>query len=111
MTRATIARSGPFDVDGRRMRLNAVPDAFDHRDLIYRSRLERLPSAIAYVPSAEEILLQHGQSCVGHAVAAMINRVLNRDADRPVRVSPYMLYYLARRYDEFAGEDDVGSSL
>src|SRR5207253_3568960 len=33
-------------------------------------------------------------------------------AEPPIeRVSPYMLYRLARRYDEFLGEKDVGSSL
>jgi hypothetical protein len=32
-------------------------------------------------------------------------------APSALRVSPYMLYRLARRYDEFQGEKDVGSSL
>ena len=34
-----------------------------------------------------------------------------RPAREPVHVSPYMLYALARRYDEFEGEAESGSSL
>ena len=53
---------------------------------------------------------QVGNSCTGHAVAAMVNAILASESD-PTHVSPYMLYALARRYDEFEGEADVGSSL
>jgi hypothetical protein len=51
---------------------------------------------------------QDGQSCTGHAVAAVINHALGHTTAR-TRVSPYMLYRLARRYDEFPGEADAGS--
>jgi len=95
------------------------------RDLEYRPRLEPLPSTIDQrrPNKARFILQQTGQSCTGHAVAAGINTVLSNVAQqkqkkadqtrRPavVRVSPYMLYRLARRYDEFPGEAEAGSSL
>jgi hypothetical protein len=84
--------------------LNVLPDPFDARDLEYRPRLQPLPPALDQ-RADRHVLLQQGNSCVGHALAAMINTVLR------ARVSPYMLYYLARRYDEFTGEDDSGSSL
>ncbi len=104
---------------------NALPDPFDKRDLEYRPRLEPLPSTIDQrSPNKEDFILQQeGHSCTGHAVAAVINTVLTRIAQRKqivaerkrdpaiVRVSPYMLYRLARRYDEFPGEAESGSSL
>src|SRR5688572_26692442 len=85
--------------------LNAVPDPFDERDLEYRPRLQPLPVSLDQ-RKKPHVMLQKGSSCVGHALATMINTVLRR-----TRVSPYMLYYLARRYDEFEGEEDLGSSL
>ncbi len=93
----------------------AVPDAFDARDLEYRPRLQPLPRVLDKRADAL-VLTQDGNSCTGHAVATMINTVIARDwrgriVKSPARVSPYMLYRLARRYDEFSGEDDLGSSL
>jgi hypothetical protein len=100
---------------------NALPDPFDERDLEYRPRLEPLPPVLDQRTgfSRRYVMRQVGSSCTGHALAAVINTVLSRASgrggrNRPVKaphVSPYMLYHLARRYDEFAGEDDAGSSL
>jgi hypothetical protein len=106
---------------------NAVPDPFDERDLEYRPRLEPLPPTLDRRDPAKArfVLQQKGNSCTGHAVATVINTVLARAARAAqsangatkgkkapiILVSPYMLYRLALRYDEFAGEEDVGSSL
>ena len=90
---------------------NAVPDPFDARDLEYRPRLEVLPAVIDQRAGGRRFVYeQEGQSCTGHAVAAVINHVLHSTTAR-TRVSPYMLYRLARRYDEFPGEAEAGSSL
>lgn len=89
---------------------NVMPDVFDERDLPYRPRLQPLPPAVDQRPDQHFVLTQEGNSCTGHAVAAMINTVLAAGPN-PIRVSPYMLYHFARRYDEFEGQDDVGSSL
>jgi hypothetical protein len=92
---------------------NAVPDPFDERDLVYRPRLQPLPAKLD-CRKDRAVLEQEGQSCVGHAMAAMINTVLAHTSNgrrKSPQVSPYMLYWLARRYDEFEGEEDVGSSL
>ncbi len=89
---------------------NAVPDVFDERDLEYRARLQPLPSVLQCRPKDRYVMSQEGSSCTGHAVAAMINAVLAAQKD-PTHVSPYMLYALARRYDEFPGDADEGSSL
>ena len=90
---------------------NAVPDPFDARDLEYRPRLDVLPAVIDQRAAGRRFVYeQEGQSCTGHAVAAVINHVLHSTTAR-TRVSPYMLYRLARRYDEFPGEAEAGSSL
>jgi hypothetical protein len=87
---------------------NAVPDPFDDRDLIYRPRLAPLKARIDQRDDEKKrlfVLHQTGNSCTGHAVASLIQTVTSR------LVSPYMLYYFARRYDLFEGEEDIGSSL
>jgi hypothetical protein len=89
---------------------NVLPDVFDKRDLEYRPRLQLLPDSLDERPSEHFVLTQQGSSCTGHAVASMINTVLAKKPN-PIRVSPYMIYNLARRYDEFPGNADEGSSL
>lgn len=96
---------------GKTFETNAVPDPFDQRDLEYRPRLEVLPAVIDQRAGGRRFVYeQEGQSCTGHAVAAVINHVLKANT-ASTRVSPYMLYRLARRYDEFPGEAEAGSSL
>ena len=89
---------------------NAVPDVFDARDLDYRPRLQVLPNEVECRPQDRHVTAQEGNSCTGHAVAAMANAVFAARGDQ-TRVSPYMVYALARRYDDFQGDADVGSSL
>jgi hypothetical protein len=90
---------------------NLSPDPFDARDLFYRARLQPLDEAVDRRLGAY-VLTQEGSSCTGHAVAAMVNTVFAQKSGAAADpVSPYMLYYLGRRYDEFPGEDDGGSSL
>lgn len=120
---------------GERFVTSAVPDPFDARDLAYRPRLEPLAPAMDQRdldgPYGRYVMRQQGSSCVGHALATVINVVLSgavRRAREQARrmdggsvrrplipdaepVSPYMLYRLARRYDEFPGELDAGSSI
>ncbi|HEX2253230.1 MAG TPA: C1 family peptidase [Thermoanaerobaculia bacterium] len=123
--RPTALPACTVQVGHREFVLDAQPDPFDERDLPYRPLLEPLPAAMDERPETRRrmILQQEGESCVGHALASMIGVVLTRAAEvdaatrpdapppRPVLVSPYMLYRLARRYDEFTGEADIGSSL
>ena len=97
---------------------NAMPDPFDGRDLEYRPGLQPLPPRLDQRTLRDRyVLFQAGSSCTGHAVATLINAVLARTVDPNDQnstfqhVSPYMLYRLGRRYDEFEGEEDAGSSL
>jgi hypothetical protein len=72
--------------------------------------------------AGQVVLDQVGESCTGQAVAALINTVLAEPPPEQLpehgpprhpttNVSPYMLYAMARKYDEFPGQADVGSSL
>lgn len=111
---------------------DARPDRLDVRDLPYRPPLRSLPVAYpddgavrdflaTYV--AQGLILDQGTegACTGFGLASVVNYLLwiryiaatgkraAKDA-RFQRVSPRMLYELARRYDEWPGEDYEGSS-
>ena len=65
---------------------NALPDPFDALDLQYRPKLQMLPPVLD--GRAGKVLDQKGQSCTGHAVAALIDTVNSlaarkRAAERP----------------------------
>jgi hypothetical protein len=113
---AKTAAPGQIDVPGvGTFEATALPDPFDDRDLEYQPRLRPLPDTLSR-RNGTYVMHQQGNSCTGHALAAVINTVLAHAEpelarDRCPPVSPYMLYRLARRYDEFEGETDVGSSL
>lgn len=101
---------GEVILDHGTFQANVVPDVFDARDLDYRARLQVISHEVDCRPQDRYVMEQVGNSCTGHAMAAMVNAILAHQSD-PAHVSPYMLYALARRYDEFEGEADVGSSL
>ena len=114
-------RPSEVTVDGKTIKTNALPDPFDELDLQYRPRLKRLPDFMDQ-RAGQAVLDQVGESCTGHAVAALINTVLAEPPPEELpkhgaprkpttNVSPYMLYAMARQYDEFPGQADVGSSL
>lgn len=90
--------------------LDAVPDRIDLRDWMYQPALAPLPSALVNCSRVPEILDQGREgACTGFALAAVIN-FLAAQKQSPRRVSPRMLYELARRYDEWPGEEYEGSS-
>jgi hypothetical protein len=91
-------------------RLDALPDRIDIRDWLYQPRLAPVPDQLVNCDLVPRILDQGTEgACTGFALAAVVNFLL---AARGVRraVSPRMLYELARRYDEWPGEDYEGSS-
>lgn len=94
----------------RRRTFDAMPDRIDVRDWRYRPMLEPLPDEL--VPALDpDLVLDQGSdgACTGHALAAVIN-ALKRARGEKTRVSPWMLYAMARRYDEWPGEGYDGSS-
>ncbi|WP_447984703.1 C1 family peptidase [Nitrospira sp. Nam74] len=90
--------------------LDAFPDKIDLRDWLYRPTLQILPDQIINCALVPEILDQGTEgACTGFALAAVINYLLHQRRTMR-RVSPRMLYELARRYDEWPGERYEGSS-
>src|SRR5688572_9302182 len=91
-------------------KFDAFPDRIDIRDWSYQPHLGALPDQIVSCDSVPAILDQGQEgACTGYALAAVINfRIAARKLRR--QVSPRMLYEMARRYDEWPGEDYEGSS-
>jgi len=90
--------------------LNALPDSIDLRDLVYQPSLLSVPPALVNCGRVPEILDQGQEgACTGFALAAVANFLLHQQGQSR-RVSPRMLYELARRYDEWPGEWYEGSS-
>jgi hypothetical protein len=106
---------------------DARPDRLDLRDLPYRPPLRSLPARFpgdagvraniaAYV--RDDVILDQGTegACTGFGLACVVNYLFwtrHRAAASKApfdRVSARMLYELAKRYDEWRGEDYEGSS-
>lgn len=94
---------------------NVVPDALDLRDRPYMPPVSVIPGE-TLAPRIQIPVLNQKQTdaCTGFALASVIY-YLQRSAKRKpaeCRVSPFMLYSMARRYDEFPGNPraDTGSS-
>ncbi len=92
--------------------LDAFPDRIDLRDWYYQPALISLPDVLVSCPLIDKTMIldqKNEGACTGFALAAVINFLRTRQKQRGV-VSPRMLYELARRYDEWPGEDYEGSS-
>ena len=93
-------------------RLDAFPDRIDLRDWYYQPSLISLPDTLVNCPQIKpSMILDQGRegACTGFALAAVVNFLRARQQQAAL-VSPRMLYELARRYDEWPGEDYDGSS-
>ncbi len=89
-------------------------DALDLRDWTYRPGVGDAPAPLL-LPRLFRPVTDQGRTsaCTGFALATVIEYLLDR-AGRPVEpISGHMLYDMARRYDEWAENDeqDQGSSL
>lgn len=90
--------------------LDAFPDRIDLRDWFYEPTLAPIPDQLVNCHLVPEVLDQGQEgACTGFALAAVINFLLAKRGKKH-GVSPRMLYELARRYDEWPGEDYEGSS-
>lgn len=96
--------------------LDARPDTLDFRDTMYVPTLVEVPPEIpleAYLSHAVPVLDQGKEgACTGFGLATVAHYLLKRRRSQPdaTRVSPRMIYQLAKRYDEWPGEDYSGSS-
>ncbi len=94
---------------------NVRPDSVDLRDWEYRPNIALVPPT-QLLPNNPRPSRHQADSnaCTGFALAMVIEYLLAR-SDRPVeRLSGFMLYDMARRYDEWAESDpteDSGSSV
>lgn len=95
---------------------NARRDTLDFRDRMYVPTLVEVPSHIPlsdYLKYKVPVLNQGVEgACTGFGLATVANYLLMRRQQVPdtTIVSPRMFYELARRYDEWPGEDYSGSS-
>ena len=110
-----------FQFNGAALALDARPDRLDFRDRAYMPRVCNLPPQFpefshfkrmisAYVKA--DLILNQGSegACTGFGLAAVVNHLMWHKNQDSQQVSPRMLYHLAQFYDEWAGEDYVGSS-
>jgi Papain family cysteine protease len=97
-------------------RLDARPDTLDFRDHMFEATLIEVPTErplANYLKAAVPILDQGEEgACTGFGLATVIHYLLRTRKVVPDRgeVSPWMLYEIARRYDEWPGERYEGSS-
>jgi hypothetical protein len=98
-----------FNFDARR-------DTIDFRDLMYTPTLVEVPISIdleEYRQKGVPILSQGNEgACTGFGLATVANYLLSTRRVKPdtTAVSPRMFYEMARRYDEWPGENYSGSS-
>ncbi|MBI3654474.1 MAG: C1 family peptidase [Acidobacteria bacterium] len=91
-------------------KFDALPDRIDIRDWFYQPNLKALPETLVNCDKVPKILNQgEDGACTGFALAAVINFQLQAQQRRRL-VSPWMLYEMARRYDEWPGVKYEGSS-
>src|SRR6476619_489041 len=96
--------------------LDARPDTLDFRDRMFEATLIEVPTErplANYLKAGVPILNQGNEgACTGFGLATVVHYLLRTRKVVPDRgeVSPWMLYEMARRYDEWPGERYEGSS-
>ena len=92
---------------------NVRPDTPDLRDLPFRPNIAVTPHASLFPDIALAVKSQRDTSaCTGFSLSLVVEYLLKKaQREHAGAVSPYMLYSMARRYDEFSGSRDEGSSL
>lgn len=96
--------------------LNARRDSIDFRDRMYQPTLVEVPAyrSLDEYRKVRVPILDQGQegACTGFGLATVVNYLLRTRTHDPgdIAASADMLYRLARRYDEWPGENYEGSS-
>ena len=91
-------------------------DPLDLRDRMYEPSLTELPFQVDNRDDVPKVLDQGKEgACTGFALAAVVNFLIrnrsNSEGLCPNLVSAKMLYEMAKRYDEWNGENYEGSSI
>jgi hypothetical protein len=91
---------------------NVRPDEIDFRDLSFRPNVAVAPRPTLF-PELHPAVKDQGSTsaCTGFSLSLVVEVLLARSQRETASISPYMLYSMARRYDEFPGSRDEGSSL
>jgi hypothetical protein len=116
MAKRTAVRRPRRSPKTKTHRLDARADTLDFRDRMYEPTLIEVPTERpldsylkVHVP-----ILDQGQegACTGFGLATVVHYLLRTRRVVPDRheVSPWMLYSMARRYDEWPGENYEGAS-
>jgi hypothetical protein len=109
----------PFDPQKfkRNFRSSVRPDAPDFRDRMYSPTLNNLPATFNEKPFADSAWVKRVKdqgdtmACTGYSLSSMVERLLCvRDKAWSKKVSEFMMYYMARLYDELPGMDELGGS-
>ncbi len=99
---------GSIKISATEYPLNAINDVPDSRDWLYHPSLQTLQPNLS--PDPLTILDQQSEgACTGFGLAAVINH-LNVKQKREYTVSARMLYEMAKKHDDWPGEDYAGSS-
>ncbi len=103
-----------------RLASGVCPDALDLRDRPYIPAIGSLPEPL-FMPDLTRAIKNQGDTsaCTGFALSTVVEHLLERHTrtgvavDGRSHISGFMLYSMARRYDEFRGsaETDSGSSV
>jgi hypothetical protein len=92
----------------------ARPDPPDARDRMFRPQVALTPAATLFPATGLPIKNQGDtNACTGFGLALVVEHLLRSSKrERTPAISAFMLYSMARRYDEFPGSvQDKGSSL
>src|SRR5664279_5173130 len=122
-TRNSVGKVGRSAIAGKKGRDNSgtqrvprsvSPDSIDFRDRLYTPPVEHAPAQhILPAPSAQHpVLNQHStDACTGFGLATVIHVLLSRrDRKLAAQVAPFMLYGMARHYDNLKGTNPANGS-
>lgn len=96
--------------------LTVRPDSLDFRDLMYTPTLVEVPTCLdlSEYRKLKVPILDQGRegACTGFGLATVVHYLQHARKRVPdlQAISPFMLYDMARRYDEWPGENYEGSS-
>lgn len=99
-----------IEVAGKKRILNVRPDPPDIRDRMYEPALIQLQPEIDHRAGCLILDQKDEGACSGFGLAAAINLLNLKKRNLAYAASPRMLYEMAKKHDEWPGEDYAGSS-
>jgi hypothetical protein len=110
----TAKKRGRANLSTQRVPRSVSPDSIDFRDRLYTPQVERAPAQQIFppTPAHHPVLNQHStDACTGFGLATVIHVLLSRrDKKLAAQVAPFMLYGMARHYDNLPGTNAANGS-